>query len=367
MSTVTQSIIIDRKLLAGAVSRIAGLANERGYKPILRYLRLRDSAPDMTLAATNLECYAEIALPTGRAELSGADLLLPAKELHQILALCDGPNVEIEQTDNGVRITSERARWTLATENPEQFPTPQVVDSNKTATVQAAALRHALTIGVPFCAEHKTYAMGGIRLEGDGRSVFAIASDGKCMSAVEFPAIGELGECLIPESTARHFLRLLPEDGEVTLTIDQNNIEAAGENAKIIGRQLEGRYPRWRDTGIQDKGKDGEFDVPASQLLLAMQRAAFATSDVSRAMSIRVADGTAAFSCREVDGGREADSEIPIASDSRVSSCINPRYAIDFLRNCGDQTVEVSFRNDQCVRIFAGGAKFMVMTLATDR
>ncbi len=237
-------LTIDRKHLLEKLSAASAVTPTKTPMDVLRYVKI-DVGERASLAATNLEVWLsdEIACTV---ESPGVALLDSGKLLGPLRAWsCESVRLE---SDNGkVRLIGERGDVTLNAPPADTFPA-EAATTGDGGSLRTEALRVLITeaeqsTNATDSAKHAAY--GGVRFEAAADKLTCVACDGVTLSYDTAVYDGKEFTALVPANVMR-LIKSLPS-GQCSITTDSNRFCAAVNGTRITARQLEARYPKWRD------------------------------------------------------------------------------------------------------------------------
>ena len=116
MATATKTrggIVLGTAQLRSALATCGKVVSARAAKAILRNIRIGDGL----VTATDLEVSVAVA-----CDYHGEPLLLPHDRLSAIVAACGADELRLQPGDTSCVVTAGRGRWTLPTEDVQEFP-----------------------------------------------------------------------------------------------------------------------------------------------------------------------------------------------------------------------------------------------------
>jgi DNA polymerase-3 subunit beta len=162
---------------------------------------------------------------------------------------------------------------------------------------------------------------------------------------------------------------LTDSDGEVQLAARGNDVLVRSPRATIYSRLTEGRFPRWRDVFPQRQDAS-KIDLPVGQFYSAVRQAAIVTSEESRGVDFKFAEGKCELSGRAAEVG-QSRIDLPVPYDGAAQTiCLDPRYVGDFLKVLDPEktfTLEVKNAESAAVCTTDDGYGYVIMPLARDR
>jgi len=380
-TTMENTTTIAHKHLNAAIKAATAVVPKRHPKPILRNVRAAATAAgDVFVQATDFDT--EIAVYLG--DCTGgtvAETLIPA-HIAAAIGKEKGP-VAVGLRDNAI----EAFGATVPVEDCREYPaTPAPPANGEETLIPFAAVRlideH---VSVATDDESSRYALGGVLFErfANGRTLHAVGTDGRRLHVVAAdtptggPLVSESGglNAIVQPAAIAAFRKAVEalagsivgkrgkaaaafaESIPVALrsTADHLSMEwrADGVTVRVIGRCVQGRFPRWRDC-FPSAAFDGvQVTVPMPAGVAQIKEAARVTSEQSKGVRLVVGKLTAQSAER---GAYSADfvGHAPVT----VKTHLDPRFWIDALEGAaalaGD-AVTMFVGEPQSMVTFRGG------------
>jgi DNA polymerase-3 subunit beta len=161
----------------------------------------------------------------------------------------------------------------------------------------------------------------------------------------------------------------LDSDAEVQVAARENDILVRSPRVTVYSRLVEGRFPRWRDVFPQ-RSDSAKIPVTVGPFHAAVRQAMIVTSEESRGVDFKFADGMLVMAARVAEVG-QARVELPISHDGPpLAIMLDPRFVVDFLKVLDPQdnvTVDIKDSDSAAVLSTDDGYGYVVMPLARDR
>ncbi|MGV2335045.1 MAG UNVERIFIED_CONTAM: DNA polymerase III subunit beta [Planctomycetaceae bacterium] len=237
-----------------ALQAVAGACNARHQSEVLQHVLLQATADGVQVVASDGEVTA-IAVVTPESvrpeTVPAMEILLPQKFI-EIAKQLAADTLRITADDTSLQLTSGGGRWRLATADPQDYPIWASPAGIVGLTLDHVELSDALQ-GVAFCCDNQStrYAFGAVRLDYDaGDCLMVVATDGRRLASravVASLACTPLIMALIPSKSVKA-IRSMQAVGHVLLQVDDRNVYITDQvGNRVIVRQAEGRFPKWRD------------------------------------------------------------------------------------------------------------------------
>lgn len=343
----------DRLGLLNAFAMVASVAPARSPKPILQNLKLVADEDGATLMATDLEVGIRHRVLGIEVDSPGS-VILPTAKFGSILKAWDDDEVSLFTDDQHLHVRGARSKYKLGLEDPALFPeSPEFKSTNGYFEIAPSLLRTAIRRTVfATDVESARYALGGILVEHDPQAdrLTFVATDGRRLArmVIEAKADGEGDgspikaglQPVIPVKAAKLLDKNLGDAGDdsspLHMAFDKSSVSIRTESAVIYARLVEGRFPRYTD--VFPTSFATKIPLIAGSFRRAVEQAAIATADESRAVEFAFGVGTLKLSASAADVGA-ADVELPIDYDGIPANfALDPRYILDALATIGPET-----------------------------
>jgi DNA polymerase-3 subunit beta len=344
-------LAIAKDELHKGLARIQSIVEKRNTMPILANVLLNASDSELELAATDLEVGIR-GIHTAEIEIPGS-VTVSAKKFFEIVRELPDEPVHIESTDDAyLHIKCARAKFSLAGNSAEEYPTLPSFTSEKTSRVQAILLAEMIDRTMYAASADETrYNLNGVFFElnqetGKSRMV---ATDGHRLAIVE-RNLGENLDALsqgviIPRKGLAELKRLLDEEDsdEFEIGFEGNSGLVKKGGVTLVMRLIEGEFPNYRQ--VIPSETSIHLTLPVDGLSRMLRRVALLSAERSRAIKLELSDGILALSSNNPDLG-DAHEEIDIDyAGEPLSVAFNARYLTDALAASKAKEIRLSFRD----------------------
>ncbi len=179
--------VIDTNQLKSALERLCLVVPKRGTLPVLENLRWRVVKGHLELTATDLNNSLYMSMPfAGPVIENNIDVLVPAKELYQIVKTETAPTLDARIRGGKFELHANNRSLALPCSEPKNFPQIPDGELKLQGQILASALDAALHRAL-FCvsAESSRYATEVLRLEMRGSIFRMVGTDGHRLSLAE--------------------------------------------------------------------------------------------------------------------------------------------------------------------------------------
>jgi DNA polymerase-3 subunit beta len=370
--------LCNREGLLAAFGMVSGVVPARSPKPILQNVKLvADPDAGSTLMATDLEVGIRHRVLGMKVEEPGA-VILPTARFGSILRTSTDPELYLEAGAEQLLVRYPgRAEFHLPGEDPALYPEVPDFAAAGYHEVAAADLRKLIRRTIfATDTESTRYALGGVLVELKDDSITMVSTDGRRLARMAAPAEARNdaqappGNPVVPVKALKLIERNLDDtDPPVHLAIQgTTSVLLRTERAVIYSRLVEGRFPRYQDVFPADV--ETKIRLDAGPLRLAVEQASIVTSDESRGVDFKFAEGALRLSSQAADVG-SSQVEVPIAYDGKpLEITFDPRYLSDALKTLDDNdVVTVDLIDAKTAAVFHTEDRYtyVVMPLTRDR
>lgn len=356
-------IKIARGELLKSVSRVQSIIERKSSMPVLSTILFDASEASVRLSATDLELGFQETLSA--AVNQEGSITISGRKLFEILKESNSETFTIRSRENNwVRLSDGVARFDLACIAPDEFPgfiEPEGVamiriDGDTLADMIDKTI-YAITV------EEAGFKLSGVfteRVSYDGRHFLRmVATDGHRLSMIDKPVpnIENLDlpkGVMIPKKGMSELNRLASEGGEVEIGFKQKDCVAKKENAVLVMRLLEAKFPDYQ--AVIPKETAFTLSLKRSSLQEAMRKMLILSNERYRAVKITIENNVLDLVSANPDLG-EAQEKIDISySGERIEAGFNPRYFIDVLQAMQSDTIRMEFMDNSKPCVIKGDA-----------
>ncbi|MBW3600347.1 MAG: DNA polymerase III subunit beta, partial [Planctomycetes bacterium] len=236
-------ITFDREQFAAAFATVAAVAPRNTPKPILANVKLEVNDEGAVLMGTDLEVGIRMNVQGIEAERPGA-AVLPVGRFGSILRETSDERLTLEADNQGAVVRGARAEFQLPGADPAEFPAVAAFAEEKYHEVPARLLREVIRRTV-FAADVDTgrFALQGVLLELEEKSITAVATDSRRLAKMEGPASSVGGHnntgmmTIVPARAMQLLERALTDaDAEVQIVARSNDVLVRSPRATITSR-----------------------------------------------------------------------------------------------------------------------------------
>ena len=187
-------------------------------------------------------------------------------------------------------------------------------------------------------SDETRYVLNGILFSFKDNKLTLVATDGRRLALVdlevEFPSSQET-EIIVSTKAVTEIQRLVREEGEVKLSIGENQIAFELNRTLLVSKLIEGNYPNYRQV-IPSEAKE-RITLERETFLTAVRRVSLLASEKSVKLIFTKSNIDIVANTPEVG---EAKESLPVMYQGReFSIAFNPEFLMAPLRNLSEEEI----------------------------
>ena len=314
------------KLLAG-LQTVQNVVSTRTTLPILSNVLLQAEGDQLRLTTTDLDVGVSGAI-TAQVEKPGATTL-PARRLFNIVRELPAAEIIVEvDSKNVASIRCGQSFFKILGLPEEEFPPLPKQTNARTFTIGQQLLRDALKkTSYAISTDETRYVLNGILFSFKENKVTLVATDGRRLALVdlevEFPRSQEV-DIIVPTKAVIELGRLLGDEGDVRLSVEENQVAFQIGDTLLASKLIEGNYPNYRQV-IPGEAKE-RVTLERELFLNAVHRVALLSSEKSNSVKLVFTKNNIEIAANTPDVG-EARESLAVAYKGReFSIAFNPEF-----------------------------------------
>lgn len=314
------------KFLAG-LQTVQNVVSTRTTLPILSNVLLQAEGDQVRLTTTDLDVGVSGGI-TAQIEKPGATTL-PARRLATIVRELPAADIQIEvDSKNVASIRCGQSFFKILGLPEEEFPPLPKFDDTRTFTIPQQALRDALKkTSYAISTDETRYVLNGILFSFKENKLTLVATDGRRLALVdlevEFPRSQEV-DIIVPTKAVTELGRLLGDEGDVRLSVGENQVSFQINDTLLASKLIEGNYPNYRQV-IPGEAKE-RVTLERELFLNAVHRVSLLSSEKSNSVKLVFSKNNIEIAANTPDVG-EARESLAVAYKGReFSIAFNPEF-----------------------------------------
>jgi DNA polymerase-3 subunit beta len=337
-------LILQRDETTPPLSLVTGVVERRQTLPILANVLLESNNEALRLVGTDLEVEILIEVPV-KSEEVGTTTVNARKLLDICRALPDGATLQINQTEDRLKIQSGRSRFSLQTLPAEDFPRlDEGGHWEERIKLTQAEMRTLLEkTAFSMAQQDVRYFLNGVLLELEGTELAAVATDGHRLakSHTSLPtAVDNPRQAIVPRKAVHELTRFLKDTKEpVTLEMNPTHLRFSRPGAVLTTKIIDGKFPDYRAVMTQNLSQT--VTAERSELYDVLARTAVLTNEKYRGVRLELNKNSAKVVAHNPDQ-EEARDEITVDYQGEpIEIGFNVTYLMEALRALPESKVEI--------------------------
>lgn len=341
----TMKFKVNTTELQRALSKVGGAIPSKSTMPVLESFLFDLVNDTLVITATDLEVSLTASLKVQGYE--DGRIAIPAKRLQDtVRSFPDiSPTFTIDTTTNKIKIVTENGEYTLTGENAKEFPSlPQFAGSEELRLDTSLLKRIIHRTAFAVSADELRPAMMGILLQGKGKKISAVATDGHRLVRVDqqLPATASLKKEVIVPARACNLVARSAEGGVNTIALSTTHIRFSFDSMQLISRLIDEKYPNYESVIPQDNDKT--MTVNREATIAALRRVALYASATTHQVRLDIRENTLTISAQDIDFGGEARETLPCQyTQEPLEIGFNSGYVTDILTHLDSEKVDFRF------------------------
>jgi len=330
----TMKFSVSKEKLLDGLQTVQNVVSTRTTLPILSNVLLQADEGQLHFTTSDLDVGIRASVEA-EVEKTGATTL-PARRLLSIVRALPVDEITLEvDSKNVASIRSGPSFFKILGLPEEEFPPLPKFENAKTFTLRQKDLRDALRkTAYAISTDETRYVLNGILFSFRDSKLTLVATDGRRLALVdielEFPRNHE-GEVIIPSKAIGELQRLLTDDGEIKLSIGDNQAAFEVNGTLLVSKLIEGNYPNYRQV-IPAETKE-RVPLERGIFLDAVNRVSLLSSEKSNSVKLIFTKNNLEITANTPDVG-EARESLPITYKGKdLSIAFNPEFLMAPLKN----------------------------------
>ena len=327
------------QLLAG-LQTVQNVVSTRTTLPILSNVLLQVADGKVRLTTTDLDVGVSGTIDAQVDKDGGTTL--PARRLANIVRELPAAEVQIDvDSKNVASIRCGQSFFKIMGLPEEEFPPLPKFEGAKTFTLSQAALRDALKkTSYAISTDETRYVLNGILFSFKENKLTMVATDGRRLALVdlevEFPQSQEV-DIILPTKCVTELSRLLGEEGDVKMSVGENQVAFEIGGTLLVSKLIEGNYPNYRQV-IPGEAKE-RITLERELFYNAVHRVSLLSSEKSNSVKLVFTKNNLEIAANTPDVGEARESLAVPYKGRDLSIAFNPEFLQAPLKNLTNDEV----------------------------
>jgi DNA polymerase III subunit beta len=362
-------ITIAREKFLEGLQIVQSVVSSRTTLPILSNVLIQASDGGIALSTTDLDtgirtrAEAHVDKPGG--------ITLPARKLFSIVRELPTTDILLEaDAKNNTTIKAGKSFFRIMGLSAEEFPPFPKTDSAKSFKLPQGALRDMLRqVSYAMSTDESRYVLNGVLMSFKDAKMILVATDGRRLALVhhemDYPKANE-AEAILPGKAVNELLRILGDQGDVEISLGENQAAFTLGTTFLVSKLIEGNYPNYKQV-IPQETKE-RLVLEREPFLSTVKRVALLSSEKSNSIRMTLKNNEVEISANSPDVG-EARESLPVQYKGKeFSIAFNPEYLGDPLRALSSPEVFIDFTDELSPGVvrYNGPFLYVIMPMRTN-
>jgi DNA polymerase-3 subunit beta len=242
------NIIIDKNTILTPVSKVVSITEKRSIMPILSNILLEFNKDGTTVFSTDLEVSA-IAYIDCKVEKE-RKIVVHGRKFLEVLRELENGETLLSIDENTLTIKQKKTEIVLSLQDPEEFPETKEIKGKEEFRIEGKILLDMIEkVGFAISTDETRYILTGMYMQGTEGELTMVGTDGFRMALCQRKTKGvkNFKGVTIPKRSVVEIERVIEENDEVRIAIEEKYIQFSTEKLRIITRIIEGNFPDYEN------------------------------------------------------------------------------------------------------------------------
>jgi DNA polymerase-3 subunit beta len=337
----------EKSLLLEALQTASHAVPSKATLQILNNFLFQLEGNYLEISATDLDMGVSLKLEV-KGDRDGSVVVNARKILDIVKELPDQP-VVIEEEDYLVKVSySNRFSANITGFDGLEFPSLPEVEEDRSFQVSRPEIQFLADKTLFAVSSDATrISLNGVYCEHRDNHMQFVATDGHRLGKafIEHQAPDWEEGVIVPPKVLSYALKVLPQEGQIDVVMDDNHIQFKGENIRIISKLIEGPYPKYQNV------IPGNFErtmvVAKDDFSAVIRRVATMANSRTRQIRFHLDGNNLEVSARNQDVGGESRENLSVhyEADGIFDIGFNANYLLEVLRMCPSEEVALKMNS----------------------
>jgi DNA polymerase-3 subunit beta len=223
----------------------------------------------------------------------------------------------------------------------EEFPPLPKFENAKVFNIRQKDLKDGLKkTAYAISTDETRYVLNGILFSFKDNKLTLVATDGRRLALVdielEFPRSHEV-DIIVPTKAVTELSRLLAEDGDVKLSVGENQVTFEAVGTLLASKLIEGNYPNYRQV-IPGEMRE-RVKLEREVFLQSVHRVSLLSSEKSNSVKLVFSKNNIEIVANTPDVGEAKESLPAQYKGKELSIAFNPEFLMAPLRSLTEEEV----------------------------
>ena len=347
---------INRQTFTNQLNDVSRAVPSKATIPILTGIKLEANEDGITLTGSDADISIESFLPADneryqlKIEESGS-IVVAARLFNEIIRKLPTNEINLESNDQfQLTIKSGPAVFTLSGQDGQAYPHLPEVDTDHAILLPTIPFKEMINHTIFSASNQESRPiLTGLNLSIFKDYVSGVATDSHRLSRREIPlhldpSQLELTNLTIPKKTVVELVKIVEDDQDLKMVINEQQVIFLLDNLIIYSRLLEGNYPDTQRLIPQDH--QTELVLNANDFLQAIERASIISHQgKNNIVQLSISPDQVKLAVKGNErGGLSEAIDYQAASGNELVISFNPDYMKDALKSFNGVDIKIQFQ-----------------------
>jgi DNA polymerase III subunit beta len=303
--------VVSSALLLKNLQKISGVISTNTVLPILEDFLFDINKSKLSITATDLDTTMSVSMEVDSKE--SFKVAIPARILLDSLkALPEQPiTIAVDETTNGIEITTDNGKYKLSGENSADFPKEPVAEGVSDVMLASSVLNKGVTKTLFAVSNDELRpAMTGVLFQLDDNGITFVATDAhKLVKFNQSDVKGGNASFIVPKKALNLLKGVVPNnDTEVAVQFNKSNAFFTFENIQLICRLIDAKYPDYN--AVIPKENPNLLSISKDDFYSSLRRTSIFSNKTTHQVVLRMAGAELTVSAQDLDFSNEASEKL---------------------------------------------------------
>ena len=331
---------VSKEKLIEGLQTVQNVVGTRTTLPILSNVLLRAEDGHLRLTTTDLDVGVSGEIDVNVEKPGGTTL--PARRLATIVRELPASEIVFDiDSKNVASIRCGQSYFKILGLPEEEFPPLPKFDESKVFTLSQQQLRDGLRkTAYAISTDETRYVLNGILFSFKDNKLTMVATDGRRLALVdievEFPRSQE-ADIIVPTKCVAELARLLADEGELKMSVGENQVAFEVNGTLLVSKLIEGNYPNYRQV-IPGEARE-RITLERELFLSAVHRVSLLTNEKANSVKLSFSKNNIEIAANTPDVGEARESLAVAYKGKDFSIAFNPEFLMAPLKNLTNDEV----------------------------
>ena len=341
--------VVSSAQLLKNLQKIGGVISTNTVLPILEDFLFDINKGKLTITATDLDTTMSVSLDVESKE--NFKVAIPARILLDSLkALPEQPiTIAVDETTNGIEITTDNGKYKLSGENSADFPKEPVAEGVDEVKLAASILNKGVSKTLFAVSNDELRpAMTGVFFQLNEDGITFVATDAhKLVKFNRKDVIGGNTSFIVPKKALNLLKAVVPNnDTEVSVQFNKSNAFFSFDNIQLICRLIDAKYPDYN--AVIPKENPNLLSVIKDDFYSSLRRTSIFSNKTTHQVVLKMSGAELTVSAQDLDFSNEASEKLTCEYQGNAMEIgFNAKFLLEMLGSLdsSDINIELSTPN----------------------